>query len=144
MSSKRRIEPLNDSEVLDNDTGEILSSDDDPSYHEIGAGWYKSFDEGLDSLSQIGNASIKVLVYLIQNMNPGNVVTRTQGKMSKEVGLSVKYISKRMNELEDVGLVYVGRNYYMVNPDMFFKGNNAKRLKAQHNYYKRVRKKKYE
>lgn len=140
MPLNRRTESLNESEELDIDSGEILSTEQPNAEEGSDNGWFKLFEEGLKALSDIGNANVRLYVYMIRNMNSANIISRTQEQMSKETGLSSKYISKRLSEMDTEGLLVVGRNHYMVNPDVIFKGTPAKRSKAVFNYYARRRK----
>jgi len=143
MSINRRLEKNDAGEHVDVDTGEVISPDESDHENESDTGWFKLFKDGIDPIAEVGNANIRLFFYVIKNMNEGNVLSRTQVQISKETSLSEKYISRKLNELQNQGLLVVGRNHYMVNPDVVFKGRPGKRRKAQYNYYERRRRKLY-
>lgn len=122
-------EKLNDNEVLDTSTGEVIRTDRNPK-----DGFIKLFDEAWYELSDMLGPKFKVWAFLCQKMNYNNIVTKTQQQIADELGISRRYANQILNEYQDMGFLQMKRNFIIVNPYKAFRGSGAIQGRARSNY----------
>lgn len=83
----------------------------------------------IEAVGEIGNAKIKLLLYLFTQKNNENIIVKTQRKMCEETGLSTQTVSATIKSLMTFNfLIKVNSGAYMINPDMIFKGSADRRM----------------
>lgn len=123
--------------IVDQETGETEDvqvieheSTMDTNFSKI---WIGHIVQALDLL---GNAKIKVISYILENMNYENLLDMTQAEIGEEVGVSRRTVSEVVITLREAGFITTkpGRIYF--NPEVVFRGGHAKRMFILHKYEK--------
>lgn len=111
-------------EKVDEETGEVLA-------HYGNSGFLMIFKDHLHLLSEVtGEKRIKVLVYMLKNMNRHNMLSRKQSQIADELDLTRSYVSRVLTAFEKAELCVNGRGWYMVNPRFVFYGKAHRKRKA--------------
>lgn len=114
---------LQDMQVID------IKEDKDANFHKLWLGHI------IQSLDLIGNQKIKVLNYLLENMDRQNQVISTQRKIAKDTNISIKTISRTIKALKESNVItQVQSGVYRLNPNIVFKGYNKSRLNVLYKY----------
>ncbi|WP_457750421.1 replication/maintenance protein RepL [Sulfurimonas sp.] len=69
----------------------------------------------LEVLEQIGNKKIKVLEYLIDNMNSNNEIDLTQDEIAEATGISKKTVNITMQALVEANVIKKIKRKYVLN-----------------------------
>lgn len=113
-------------------TGEIIeaqtlskqvSGDVDVGFHKLWIGHI------LETIDEVGNAKVKVLFWLMRNMDSNNMVKATVRQIAErsEVGeATVKRLMAALRKADVVRLEYGGR--WVLNPAVMFKGAHQRRM----------------
>jgi DNA-binding transcriptional ArsR family regulator len=113
-------------------TGEIIEaqtlskavkSDVDVGFHKLWIGHI------LETIEEVGNAKVKVLFWLMRNMDKGNMIRATVRQIAEraEVGeATVKRLMAALRKADVVRLEYGGR--WILNPAVVFKGGHDRRM----------------
>lgn len=113
-------------------TGEIIeaqtlskqvSGDVDVGFHKLWIGHI------LETIDEVGNAKVKVLFWLMRNMDSNNMVKATVRQIAErsEVGeATVKRLMAALRKADVVRLEYGGR--WVLNPAVTFKGAHQRRM----------------
>jgi DNA-binding transcriptional regulator YhcF (GntR family) len=77
----------------------------------------------------IGNKKIKVVTYILENLNNENMFIMTQRKMADKIGVSYQTIAETMKALQDADFLKKKQfGVYQVNPNVIFKGQRGARM----------------
>lgn len=113
-------------------TGEIIEAqtlskevtgDVDVGFHKL---WVAHI---LETIEEVGNAKMKVLFWLIKNMDRNNQVKATVRQIAKSSGVGEATVKRLMTALRKANVVqleYGGR--WMLNPAVVFKGGHSRRM----------------
>jgi len=113
-------------------TGEIIetqtlkkeiSGDVDVGFHKLWIGHI------LETIEEVGNAKVKVLFWLMSNMDRTNTVRATVRQIAERSGAgeaTVKRLMASLRKADVVRLEYGGR--WVLNPSVSFKGSHSKRM----------------
>lgn len=113
-------------------TGEIVEAqtltkevggDVDVGFHKLWIGHI------LETIDEVGNAKVKVLFWLMRNMDGNNMVKATVRQIAErsQVGeATVKRLMAALRKADVVRLEYGGR--WILNPAVTFKGGHTKRM----------------
>lgn len=83
----------------------------------------------LEAIDEIGNAKMKVLMYLLNKRDKGNnAVIRTAEGIAHDVGVSRQTVGETLKILEQHGIIKRVTGAVYLNPDVIFKGGKDKRL----------------
>lgn len=84
----------------------------------------------LQMLGLIGNAKVKVAMWLLKNRNSDNYVFANLRKIANECGASFDTVQRTLKVLKDNKLLaqFNKGGVYQINPDMIFKGGSNKRM----------------
>lgn len=83
----------------------------------------------LEAIDEIGNAKMKVLMYLLNKRDKGNnAVIRTAEGIARDVGVSRQTVGETLKILEQHGIIKRVTGAVYLNPDVIFKGGKDKRL----------------
>lgn len=89
----------------------------------------------VQSLELIGNQKIKVVSFLLENMDYENKICMTLRQMSVKSKISIDTISKTVNALKKANFIKaINVGAYQINPDTIFKGSKNKRLNVLYQY----------
>lgn len=134
--SRQKYEPdleyTDEGDAFDKDTGEIYDASN--SY-----GFIKLFEEGFEKLERaVGSAPIRVLLYLIRNMDKKNNICQcTQQTIAKKMKLSRRSVCSILQQMEKEALILSGRGHYQVDPKLFWHGDERSRRKTIAVYHKK-------
>ena len=113
-------------------TGEIIEAqelrkeikgDVDVGFHKLWIGHI------LETSDEVGNAKVKVLFWLMRNMDSGNMVKATVRQIAERSGVgeaTVKRLMASLRKADVVRLEYGGR--WILNPAVAFKGGHGRRM----------------
>jgi hypothetical protein len=91
----------------------------------------------IESLDIIGNKKIQVLNYLLANKNSDNMIIGTQRGIAEKCSVSLPVVNTTLQALvECKALKKVSTGVHQMNPDLLFKGGNAKRMNILLQYEK--------
>ena len=113
-------------------TGEIIEAqtlkkevkgDVDVGFHKLWIGHI------LETIDEVGNAKVKVLFWLMRNMDNGNMVKATVRQIAERSAVgeaTVKRLMAALRKADVVRLEYGGR--WILNPAVTFKGGHNRRM----------------
>ena len=115
--------------LIDTETGEILhtqvvtKSSGDSGFHKI---WLA---EILDLMEEVGNAKIKVLMWLLSEADSQNQILATYKEIAEGSGVGIATVTRLMRALRKADVVTESRrSLWRLNPKVIFKGNHEQRL----------------
>ena len=77
-------------------------------------------------IDNIGNKKMQVVKYILQNMNPQNMLIETVREISKKSGCSPQTVNQTLQLLERCGIVARKSGCVMLTPKLIHKGNAQK------------------
>lgn len=112
-------------EIIETQTLEkaIPGTDVDIGFHKLWIGHI------LSTIDEVGNAKVKVLFWLLQNMDRQNMVKATVRQIAEKSGVgeaTVKRLMASLRKADVVRLEYGGR--WIMNPAVAFKGAHQRRM----------------
>ena len=115
--------------LVDTETGEIVQAQvitktvGDAGFHKI---W---LHEILELVEEVGNAKMRVLMWLLSKADAQNQVWATWTEIAKETGVSRRTVASLMAALRDANvLTETRRSVWRLNPKVIFKGDHDKRM----------------
>jgi DNA-binding transcriptional regulator YhcF (GntR family) len=121
--------------LIDEITGEVIQvkeisiEERDANFHKI---WLGHIIQALD---MIGNQKIKILSFILDNLNRDNQLIMTQRKLSEKCGVSYQTVTITMKSLQNADfLIKINSGTYQVNPNAIFKGGTGERMRILFNY----------
>jgi transcriptional regulator with XRE-family HTH domain len=134
--TRKKLKVIGTKTYIDQQTGEICEmnvmniEDRDANFHKI---WLGHIIQALD---MIGNQKIKVLNFLMENLNSENQLVMTQRKIAQKSGISYSTVAETMKALQEADfLVKINSGAYQINPDVLFKGGKSARLNVLLQYH---------
>ena len=113
---------------IDRDTGEIIETQTvvkqgDFDFHKI---WLAHI---LDAIDEIGNSKMKVLMYLLKNMDSQNRYIGTITSIGTDTKTSRATVQRLLSSLEKCGIINrPQRGLIRISPKAVFKGGHSKRM----------------
>lgn len=112
-------------EIIETQTLEksVRSDDVDVGFHKLWIGHI------LSTIDEVGNAKVRVLFWLLQNMDRQNMVKATVRQIAEKSGVgeaTVKRLMASLRKADVVRLEYGGR--WIMNPAVAFKGAHQRRM----------------
>lgn len=127
----KKVKIIGKQEYINSNTGEvedfqvIQMEERDFNFHKLWLGHI------LNSLDLIGNKKIKVLTYILENLNSENLFISTQRQVADKLNFSLQTVSETIVMLKESDfLKQISNGVYQVNPDKIFKGSKNKRMKV--------------
>ncbi|RBM04581.1 hypothetical protein NJLHNGOC_15200 [Novacetimonas cocois] len=115
--------------LLDAETGEIIDAQvvtktvGDAGFHKI---WLA---EILELVDEVGNAKMKILMWLLSKADHQNQVVATHQEIADATDTSPKTVQRLMRSLKNaMVIVEVRRTHWRLNPDVIFKGDHRQRM----------------
>jgi len=115
--------------LVDTETGEIVQAQvitktvGDSGFHKV---W---LHEILELVEEVGNAKMRVLMWLLSRADAQNQVWATWTEIAKETGVSRRTVASLMAALRDANvLTETRRSVWRLNPKVIFKGDYNKRM----------------
>ena len=129
VTTRKKTKVIGTKTYIDKDTGElskmqVISIEErDANFHKI---WLGHIVQALDL---IGNKKIKIVNYLMENLNSDNMFLKTQREVAKNLNISIQTVSRTFRALQESDFMRQPRNgIYQINPNIIFKGGKEKRL----------------
>ena len=115
---------------INQETGEIIETvviekniEQDFNFHKV---WIIDI---MNIIGEMGNKKIKIIEYILENMNKDNIVYFTYSKLEKDVGVSRPIVVDTIkNLIEKNFMKRIQTGVYQVNPDLVVKGSTGKRI----------------
>lgn len=115
--------------LIDSETGEIIEAQTivktagDAGFHKV---WLHHILEAVD---EVGNAKMRVLMWLLTKANSQNQVLATYKEISEATGASVRTVAALMAALRSANVITETRRcVWRLNPDVVFRGDHNKRM----------------
>lgn len=128
-TTRRKVRVIGKETYINQNTGEIVEmnvieeQERDANFHKIWIGHI------VQALEMVGNKKLKVVTYIMDNLNSENLFIMTQREMEKNLKISLKTISETMRALQEANFLKIKQaGVYQVNPNVMFKGSKGKRL----------------
>lgn len=128
-TTRKKTKVIGTKTFIDADTGElnemhVISIEErDANFHKI---WLGHIVQALDL---IGNQKIKVVNYILTNLNSDNLFIKTQRDVAEELKISYRTVALTFKALQAADFMrQPKRGIYQINPNVIFKGGKEKRL----------------
>lgn len=115
--------------LVDTETGEIIPAQvvtktiGDAGFHKV---W---LHEILELVDEVGNAKMRVLMWLLSKADAQNQILATKDEISKATGVSRATVTRLMVALRDANVIAeTRRSLWRLNPKVIFKGDHDKRM----------------
>ncbi len=90
----------------------------------------------MQTLDIIGNQKIRVVNYILENINSENLFVGTQRAIAENIEASTKTVNVTIKALIDSDfMTFVQDGVYRVNPNVIFKGSKNKRMNILYKYH---------
>lgn len=128
-TTRKKTKVIGTKTYIDRDTGElnemqVVSIEErDANFHKI---WLGHIVQALDL---IGNKKIKVVNYIMENLNSDNLFIKTQRDVADNLNISYRTVALTFKTLQEADFIkQPKRGIYQINPNVIFKGGKEKRL----------------
>lgn len=117
-------------------TGELMDfqvidirEETDANFHKI---WLSHI---LSAFDELGNQKLKVLTYLLENMNKENIIIGTQRALAEKIGVSYQTVSLTLKILREGDIIVMPQaGIIRFNPNVIFKGYHNRRMNVLYKY----------
>lgn len=120
---------------IDSETGEIFDAQmvikgaSDSGFKKIWLGHI------LELVEEIGNAKMRVLMWLLDRADGQNQVLATYDEIAKETGVSRATVARLLVSLQDANVIQqTRRSLWRINPEVVFKGGHTRRMNVLISY----------
>ena len=115
---------------INQETGEIIETvvieknvEQDFNFHKV---WIIDI---MNIIGEMGNKKIKIIEYILDNMNKDNIVYFTYSKLEKDIRVSRPIIVNTIKSLIEKNFMKrIQTGVYQVNPNLVVKGSTGKRI----------------
>ena len=135
-NTRKKTKVIGKETYIKQDTGEITEmnvveiEERDANFHKLWLGHI------LQTLDIIGNQKIKVVNYILENINSENVFIGTQRNIAENIDVSTKTVNVTIKALiESDFMAFVQDGVYRINPNVIFKGGKDRRMNILYKYY---------
>lgn len=115
--------------LVDTETGEIIEAQTitktagDAGFHKI---WLHHILEAVD---EVGNAKMRVLMWLLAKANSQNLILATYKEIAEETNVGLSSVRRLFVALREAEIIVeVRRSVWRLNPDVVFKGSHDRRM----------------
>jgi DNA-binding transcriptional ArsR family regulator len=123
----RRLQDMESGEIIE--TQVVDKAVGDVGFHKV---W---LSEILDLVNEVGNAKMKVLLWLLTHADNDNRIFTTWNEIAEDTGVSIRTISALMAALKAANVASeIRRSVWRLNPDVIFQGDRAKRMSVMIRY----------
>jgi len=120
---------------IDRETGELVDcrvvkiEDADANFEKLWLGHI------LEAIDEIGNAKMKVLMYLLSNRDKhNNSIITTNRRLADATGISLDTVSRTLIALKRNKIITRTTGVIFLNPDVVFKGDHQHRMNVMIRY----------
>lgn len=129
LTTRKKTKVVGIETYINQQTGQIQEmqviqiEERDANFHKLWLGHI------IQSLDLIGNKKIKVLNFVMDNLNSENQFLMTLREISEKTGISYRTVAETMKALQESDFLRMIRSgLYQVNPNTIFKGGKNNRL----------------
>lgn len=129
LTTRKKTKIIGTQKYVNPHTGEVedfqvISVEErDANFHKLWLGHI------ISTLDLIGNQKIKVLSFILENLNSENMLLMTLREIADKTEISYKTVADTFKALQESNfLKKVRSGTYQVNPDVIFKGGKDNRL----------------
>jgi len=135
-STVKKTKIIGEREYVDHETGELkkfqvidIKEKTDANFHKI---WLSHI---LAAFDELGNQKLKVLTYLLENMNKENIIIGTQRVLADKIGVSNQTLSVTLKILREGDIIATPQSGVIrFNPSVIFKGYHSTRMNILYKY----------
>lgn len=128
-TTRKKVKVKGTETYINKSTGEIEEmqvvsiEERDANFHKLWLGHI------VDALDMLGSKKLKVLTYVMQNLNNENQFIMTYRKLEKTLEVSRPTIVETFKALQEANfLKKIQNGVWQVNPDVIFKGGKSQRM----------------
>lgn len=128
-ATRKKVKVIGVETYINQATGEIKEcqvmsiEERDANFHKL---WLGHIIQALDI---IGNQKIKVLNFVMENLDKENKLIMTQRKLAEKSGVGINTVIDTMKALQEADfLVKINSGAYQINPNVVFKGGKSARM----------------
>ena len=136
-TTRKKVKVIGLKEYIDPETGEIVRmsvtsiQERDANFHKI---WLGHIIQALDL---VGNTKIKLITFILENIDKENKLVMTQRQIAKKSGFSLGTTVETLRLLREANfLTKINIGAYRVNSDIIWKGGSEERLNVLIQYSK--------
>jgi len=122
--------------LLDAETGEIYNAQvvtktlGDAGFHKV---W---LHEILELVDEVGNAKMRVLMWLLSQADSQNQVMATKREIAEACGVGTATVQRLMSSLQTANVITeTRRSLWRLNPKVIFKGDHDRRMSVLIKYH---------
>lgn len=137
ITTSKKTKIVGEKDYIDPVTGELQTmnvisvENRDFNFHKIWLGHI------IQCLDLIGNKKIKVINFILENINYENKLCMSRRVISEKSGVCLRTVQETMQSLMKINLVQMhGLGVYRINPNMIFKGEHKQRMNILIEYKK--------
>ena len=135
-TTRKKTKVIGQETYIKQDTGELVDmnvveiEERDANFHKLWLGHI------MQTLDIIGNQKIRVVNYILENINSENLFVGTQRAIAENIEASTKTVNVTIKALIDSDfMTFVQDGVYRVNPNVIFKGSKNKRMNILYKYH---------
>ena len=134
--AKSKTKIIGKESYINAQTGELIEMNViETEEKDVDTNFYKLFMKNfLYSLDIISNQKTKVAFWILDNLNKDNQLVYSYRQIADRTGISYTTIANTVNVLKNADFLRQDGRVLIVNPDIIFKGTNAKRCNVLHRY----------
>lgn len=128
-TTRKKVKVIGKQEYVNTATGEvevfnvIQETEKDANFHKIWLGHI------IQALEAVGNQKIKVVNFIMDNLNKENQLVMTQRKIAEKANVSLPVVAETIKILTEADfLSQVQSGVYRINPEVIFKGGTSERM----------------
>ena len=135
-STVQKTKIIGEESYINSQTGELVDfqvidirEETDANFHKI---WLSHI---LSAFDELGNQKLKVLTYLLENMNKENLIIGTQRALADKIGVSYQTLSLTLKILREGDIIAMPQSGVIrFNPNVIFKGYHSRRMNILYKY----------
>ena len=135
-STVQKTKIIGEEKYINSQTGEVVDfqvidirEETDANFHKI---WLSHI---LSAFDELGNQKLKVLTYLLENMNKENLIIGTQRALADKIGVSYQTLSLTLKILREGDIIAMPQSGVIrFNPNIIFKGYHKRRMNVLYKY----------
>lgn len=134
--TSKKVKYVGTQEFIDAKTGEVVTmsvTDIEERDFNFAKIWMRNF---ISTLEMVGNQKTKLAYWIIDNLDSQNRLIATARAIATETDISYGTVASTMKILQDVDFLRKQQSgVYVVNPDVYFKGQHGHRMNVLNQYH---------
>lgn len=129
MKTQKKMKVIGTQNYINAETGELVEcqvmkiEERDANFHKIWLGHV------IETLDIVGNQKIRLITFILSNLDKENKLVMTQRKIAAESGISVRTVTDTLKILQEADfLIRINAGAYRVHPEKIWKGSARERM----------------